>query len=82
MYFADAFSRAQTGNIQPNKRFNASLSVASIEAFLKKEHAVAVFFYLEKAYDTTCHRLKDLHAGKISMRLAFVATCLFSLRIF
>ena len=23
------------------------------EAFIKKEHLVAVFFYLEKAYDTT-----------------------------
>ena len=33
------------------------------DAFIKKEHVVAVFFYLEKAYDTTWKHgiLKDLH---------------------
>ena len=34
------------------------------DAFLKKEHVVAVFFDLEKAYDTTWQHgiMKDLHA--------------------
>ena len=33
------------------------------DAFIKKEHVVAVFFYLEKAYDTTWRYdiLKDIH---------------------
>ena len=33
------------------------------DAFVNKEHVVAVFFYLEKAYDTTWRYgiLKDLH---------------------
>ena len=38
------------------------------DAFIKKEHVVAVFFYLEKAYDTTWRYgiLKDIH--KIGLR--------------
>ena len=38
------------------------------DAFIKKEHVVAVFFYLEKAYDTTWRYviLKDNH--KIGLR--------------
>ena len=33
------------------------------DAFIKKEHVVAVFFDLEKAYDTTWKHgiMKDLH---------------------
>ena len=33
------------------------------DAFIKKEHQVAVFFYLEKAHDTTWRYdiLKDIH---------------------
>ena len=38
------------------------------DAFIKKEHVVAVFFYLEKAYDTTWRYgiLKDIH--KLGLR--------------
>ena len=41
------------------------------EAFIKKEHAVAVFFDLEKAYDTTWKHgiMKDLHAMGFRGRL-------------
>ena len=41
------------------------------EAFIKKEHAVAVFFDLEKAYDTTWKQgiMKDLHAMGFRGRL-------------
>jgi len=35
------------------------------EAFIQKQHAIAIFFNLEKAYDTTWKFgiLKDLHDG-------------------
>ena len=38
------------------------------DAFIKKEHVVSVFFYLEKAYDTTWRYdiLKDIH--KLGLR--------------
>ena len=37
------------------------------EAFVQKQHAVAVFFDLEKAYDTTCKYgiVQDLFNGGI-----------------
>ena len=42
------------------------------DAFVKKEHAVAVFFDLEKAYDTTWKYgiLRDLHELGVKGRLA------------
>ena len=41
------------------------------DAFVKKEHVVAVFFYLEKAYDTTWKYgiMKDLHKLGLKGRL-------------
>ena len=41
------------------------------DAFIKKEHVVAVFFYLEKAYDTTWRYsiLKDIHTHGFRGRL-------------
>ena len=41
------------------------------EAFIKKEHLVAVFFDLEKAYDTTCKYgiMKDVHDIGLKGRL-------------
>ena len=43
------------------------------DAFVKKEHVVAVFFDLEKAYDTTWKYgiLRDLHELGFKGRLAF-----------
>ena len=43
------------------------------DAFVKKEHVVAVFFYLEKAYDTTWKYgiLRDLHELGVKGRLAY-----------
>ena len=40
-------------------------------AFIKKEHVVAIFFDLEKAYDTTWRYgiLKDLHDSGLKRRL-------------
>ena len=42
------------------------------DAFVKKEHVVAVFFDLEKAYDTTWKYgiLRDLHELGVKGRLA------------
>ena len=42
------------------------------DAFIKKEHVVAVFFDLEKAYDTTWKYgiLRDLHEVGVKGRLA------------
>ena len=42
------------------------------DAFVKKEHVVAVFFDLEKAYDTTWKYgiLRDLHEFRVKGRLA------------
>ena len=42
------------------------------DAFVKKEHVVAVFFALEKAYDTTWKYgiLRDLHEFGVKGRLA------------
>ena len=42
------------------------------DAFIKKEHVVAVFFYLEKAYDTTWRYgiLKDIH--KLGLEVDFL----------
>ena len=41
------------------------------DAFIKKEHVVAVFFYLEKAYDTTRRYgiFKDIHKLEFRGRL-------------
>ena len=41
------------------------------DAFIKKEHVVAVFFDLEKAYDTTWRYgiLKDIHKLELRGRL-------------
>ena len=41
------------------------------DAFIKKEHCVAIFFYLEKAYDTTWKYgiMKDLHSIGLRGRL-------------
>ena len=41
------------------------------DAFIKKEHCVAIFFYLEKAYDTTWKYgiIKDLHSIGLRGRL-------------
>ena len=41
------------------------------DAFVKKEHVVAVFFDLEKAYDTTWKHgiMKDLHKLGLKGRL-------------
>ena len=41
------------------------------DAFVEKEHVVAVFFYLEKAYDTTWKHgiMKDLHKLGLKGRL-------------
>ena len=37
------------------------------EAFIQRQHAVAVFFYLKKAYDF----MKDLHEAGLRGRLPF-----------
>ena len=41
------------------------------EAFIQRQHAVAVFFDLEKAYDCTCKYgiMKDLHEAGLRGRL-------------
>ena len=48
------------------------------DAFVKKEHVVAVFFDLEKAYDTWKYGiLRDLHALGVKGRIAnFLTSCL------
>ena len=49
------------------------------DAFLKKEHAVAIFFDLEKAYDTTWKYgiMKDLHtAGLVGRLPSFISNFL------
>ena len=44
------------------------------EAFIKKEHLVAVFFDLEKAYDATWKYgiMNDLHDSQFSSRIFFL----------
>ena len=56
--------RSTTDNLVRSKTFIR-------DAFIKKEHAVAVFFYLEKAYDTTWRYgiLKDVHKLGLRSRL-------------
>ena len=58
------------------------------DAFVKKEHVVAVFFDLEKAYDTTWKYgiLRDLHELGVKGRLAnflesFLAERSFQVRV-
>ena len=49
------------------------------DAFVKKEHVVAVFFDLEKAYDTTWRYgiMKDIHKLGLRGRLpTFIESCL------
>ena len=49
------------------------------DAFIKKEHVVAVFFDLEKAYDTTWRYgiLRDLHELGLKGRLpVFIKSCM------
>ena len=47
------------------------------EAFVQKQHAVAVFFDLEKAYDTTwkCGIMKDLFDAGLRGRLPIPSNC-------
>ena len=55
------------------------------DAFIKKEHVVAVFFDLEKAYDTTWRYgiLKDIHKLGLRGRLStFIENFLHSLKTF
>ena len=41
------------------------------DAFIKREHVIAVFFDLEKAYDTTWrYGMKDLHSFGLKGRLS------------
>ena len=56
--------RSTTDNLVRSKTFIR-------DAFIKKEHVVAVFFYLEKAYDTTWRYgiLKDVHKLGLRSRL-------------
>ena len=51
---------------------------------LKKEHVVAVFFYLEKAYDTTWKHgiMKDLHKLGLKGRLPLFIQIVLSDRTF
>ena len=45
------------------------------EAFIQKQHAVVIFFDLEKAYETTWKYgiLKDLHDSGLRGRLLFIS---------
>jgi len=47
------------------------------EAFIQKQHATAIFFELEKAYDTTWKFgiLKDLHSAGLRGRLPLFRKC-------
>ena len=58
------------------------------DAFIKKEHVIAVFFYLEKVYDTTWRYgiLKDIHKLGLNNRLPtfienFLADCATQVRV-
>ena len=54
------------------------------EAFIKKEHVVAIFFDLEKAYDTTWKHgiLRDLHELGFRGRLPCFISSFLSDRLF
>ena len=54
------------------------------ETFIKKEHAVSVFFDLESAYDTTWKYeiMNDLHDFSIRGRLAYLISAFFNERQF
>ena len=55
------------------------LESAVRETFIKREHLVSVYFYLEKAYDTTWRYgvMKDLHEAGLRCRMPiFIANFL------
>ena len=63
------------------------LETAVREAFIRKEHAVAIFFDLEKAYDTTWKYgiMRDLHDAGLRGRLPicnFLKNCLMNFFLF
>ena len=64
-YFTFIYQRSTNDNL-------VRLETFIRDAFVKKEHVVAVFFDLEKAYDTTWKYgiLRDLHEFGVKGRLA------------
>ena len=67
--------RKQRGTLDHLVRFETFIR----EAFIKKEHAVSIFFDLESAYDTTWKYgiMNDLHDFGIRGRLAYFISALY-----
>ena len=72
--------RKQRGTLDHLVRFETFIR----EAFIKKEHVVSVFFYLESAYDTTWKYgiMNDLHDFGIRGRLAYFISAFLNERQF
>ena len=72
--------RKQRGTLDHLVRFETFIR----EAFIKKEHVVSVFFYIESAYDNTWNYgiMNDLHDFGIRGRLAYFISAFLNERQF
>ena len=66
-------------------RIHVPLESAVREPFIKREHLVSVYFYIEKAYDTTWRYgvMKDLHETGLRGKMPiFIAKFLINTKMF